>query len=391
MMQRILLVLFVLGLSGCWSNEKKRIDHPISQSDSTDFEFASTLKHAKGFSIKKLDGYKEISVFNPWNNDKILRKYALVPKGKSIPVGIDSNAVIVAVPVESVALFSNTHVGPVVKLGLEDKVIGMTRASKVFNKGLAERVRKGQIINLGGAHNKNIDIEAIVDSNPELIILSAYNEVKAGAIQLEEIGLKLAYSINWMEATPLARAEWMKFTAVFFNKEKLADSLFNQIETNYQELRSKVVNLKTKPDVLMGWSYKGTWYVPGGQNYMVSYLRDAGANYFLFDDDTRGNIPMSVELVLDQCNNAAIWIYPGMCKSLNDIENGGEVFTQFNAFKKKEIYNIYKRTNKNGGSDWWERGSVNPDLALHDFIQILHPEINEKDSTYFFNKLRCSE
>ena len=391
MMQRLVFVLFMLCLCACNDNQIRSKVDLYNTANSNGYEFVSKVNHAKGFTIESKIGYKEITVFNPWKNDLVLRRYALIPRGDSIPASISDSLTVVFVPVRTIALFSNTHVGPIVKLGLENKVVGMTRASKVFNKVLSERVENKQIKNLGGAHNKNIDIEAIVELNPDLIILSAYNEVKSGECQLEEIGLKLAYSINWMEATPLARAEWMKFTAAFFNKEKLADSLFNQMEINYNQLKAKVEKLKKKPNVLLGWSYKGIWYVPGGQNYMVSYLRDAGANYFLFDDDTRGNIPMSVESVLDQCGNATIWIYPGMCKSLNDIENGGEVYTQFDAFKKNKIYNIYKRTNVNGGSDWWERGSVSPAIVLKDFIQILHPDIYPQDSTYFFNRLMRTE
>lgn len=389
MMQRLVLVMFLLCLCACNLNQKRHKVDLLSDEENKGYEFTGKLHYAKGFTIKSKVGYKEITVFNPWKNDLVLRKYALIPRGNSIPKSINESHIVVRVPVKSVALFSNTHVGPIVKLGLEDKVVGMTRASKVFNKVLSERVKKGQIKNLGSAHNKNIDAEAIVDLNPDLIILSAYNEVKAGETQLEEIGLKLAYSIGWMEAKPLARAEWMKFTAAFFNKEKLADSLFNQIEINYNRLIAEVEEIKSKPNVLLGWSYKGIWYVPGGQNYMVSYLRDAGANYFLFDDETRGNIPMSVESVLDQCNECDVWIYPGSNKTMNDIEKSGEIFTQFKAYQNQEVYNIYKRSNLNGGSDWWESGSVNPDLALKDFIQILHPEIYPQDSTYFFNKLEC--
>ena len=380
-------MLLVLGLMGCWSNdgnERSRID---IVEDQTDFAFTSKINHAIGFSIEMKNGYKEIKVFNPWKNDEVLRKYALVPRGKDVPVELTKSHIVVNVPVKTVALFANTHVGPIVKLGLEGNVVGMTRAKKVFNKRLFDKVENGKILNLGGAHNKNIDIETIVDLDPDLIILSAYNEVKSGEAQLEKIGMKLAYSINWMESTPLARAEWMKFTAAFFNKESLADSLFTKIEHNYNELKLRVASVQQKPNVLLGWSYKGTWYMPGGQNYMVSYLRDAGANYFLYDDNTRGNIPMSVESVLDRCNDTDVWIYPGVCKSLNEIENGGEIFSQFKPFKQKEIYNIYKRTNTAGGSDWWERGSVNPDVALKDFIKILHPELLPNDTTYFFSKL----
>lgn len=386
-MHKLLIVLFVLSLYACNGRVSNTKSVSAKGIDTEGYQYKSKVTHAKGFSIELKEDYKEITVYNPWDNDKVLRKYALISRDQTIPQNLPNNIILIKVPVQSAAIFSNTHVGPIVKLGLEDKVVGLTRAGKVYNKDLFKRVQSGAIVNLGGAHNKNIDIETIVELNPELIILSAFNEVKAGEVQLEDVGLKLAYSINWMEATPLGRAEWMKFVAAFFNKEALADSIFSNIENNYNNLKQLAAKANSKPYVLLGWSYKGIWYVPGGNNYMVSYLRDAGANYFLFDDDTRGNIPMSVESVLDQCNHADVWIYPGNCRSLDDIENSGEIFTQFDAFRKAEVYNIYKRSNPNGGSDWWEMGSVNPDKALKDFIQILHPELFSKDSTYFFSKL----
>lgn len=386
-MKRFLYSLIVFGVLSCTPNVKTK-DQNAAGTGSIGFDYASQIRHAKGFTIEKKNGYKELTVFNPWKNDVVLRKYALVPKGKKINNSFPPEFTVVSVPIESLVIFSNTHIGPVVKLGLEDKLIGMTRASKVFDQALFARVENGEMANVGGAHNKNLDIEKIIELDPELIILSAYNEVKAGVNQLEEIGMNMAYSLNWMEETPLGRAEWIKFTAAFFNKEKLADSIFNKVEANYNELKSVVANVSQKPNVLLGWSYKGTWYMPGGKNYMVSYLRDAGADYFLFDDDTRGNIPMSVESVLYKCDNTDIWIYPGACKSMNDIKNSGEVFEQFKAYQKGEVYNIYKRANPNGGSDWWETGSVNPDVVLKDFIQILHPDLYPNDSTYFLSKLK---
>ncbi|MDM8159740.1 ABC transporter substrate-binding protein [Labilibaculum sp. K2S] len=387
MIQRIVLVLGLLCLYACNAKERKGEKEFISEQEYNGYEFTSSILYAKGFTIEKKENYKKISVYNPWQKDVVWKEYALIPRNKSIPENLPDGIVVVKVPVNSVCTFSNTHIGPIVKLGLENKLLGMTRAEKVYNKSISEKVKRGDIANLGGAHNKNVDIEQIVELNPELIVLSALNGVKAGEEQLAELGFKLAYSLSWMEETPLGRAEWLKFTAAFFNKEKLADSLFKQTEMNYKQLKAKVVNLKTKPNILLGWSYKGIWYVPGGKNYMVSYLRDAGANYFLFDDETRGNIPMSVESVLDQCSQADIWIYPGISKSLNDIENSGEIFTQFKAFKNKEIYNIYKRTNDYGASDWWETGSLRPDLVLKDFIQVLHPDLLPQDTTYYMNNL----
>ncbi|MFA8433376.1 MAG: ABC transporter substrate-binding protein [Marinifilaceae bacterium] len=391
MIRLIVCGLVLLGLTACGGSGSGKRANQEEKGVSKGFDFNARVTYAKGFSIARRENYKEITVYNPWKNDDVLRKYALIPRGEDVPEGLDPKITVVKVPVKTVAIFSNTQIGPLLKLGLEDKLVGMTRAGKVYDKGLLERVEKGDIAQLGGAHNKNINVEKIVELDPELILLSAFNEVKAGETRLDEIGFKLAYALNWMEATPLGRAEWMKFIAAFFNKGAEADSIFNRIEDNYNQLRQIARNVKTKPTVLLGWSYRGTWYMPGGQNYMVSYLRDAGANYFLFDDDTRGNIPMSVETVLDQCMHADLWIYPGICKNMDDVENGGEVFTQFDAYRKGEVYNIYKRMTSQGGSDWWESGCVSPDVVLKDFIKILHPELLPQDTTYFLSKLKWAD
>ncbi len=394
-MQKIVLLFFVILVSGGFiscnhtKNKKQRQSSLSSLNSESKRDFKPNIRYAKGFRITPFDGGEIIELYNPWKNNEILRTYVLVPRSNYLPKDLPENAIIVRTPVRSIALFSNTQIGPLVSLGLADKIVGMTRANKVYNPDLYAKVLKGEIVSLGGAHNKNIDIERILELEPDLIILSAFNEVKSGETRLEDMGLKLAYALNWMETTPLGRAEWIKFVAAFFEKGFKANAIFDEVETNYLNLKELAVHAKRKTNVLLGWSYKGTWFVPGGQNYLVSYLRDAGANYFLFDDDTRGNIPMSVESVLDECQNADMWIYPGMCKSMNEVENGGEIFTQFKAYQKGEVYNIYKRKSQYGGSDWWEKGCVRPDIVLKDFIKVLHPELlSKQDSTYFISKLK---
>lgn len=381
------LICMFLGNFSC---KQKQTDNKNKQGiklENNDLSFIPCVTEAKGFSIVIKNNFKEITVYNPWKNNIVLRKYILIPKGVDI-VNKDSQITYIHTPVSSVVLFSNTHIGPLLQLGLGDKISGITCADKIYDRKLKSKADNGQISNLGGAHNKNLDIEKIVDLNPELILLSAFNEVKSGESHLSQIGFNLAYALNWMEDTPLGRAEWIKFVAAFFNKDKEADEFYNKVKSNYLELKKITAKVQDKSSVVMGWSYKGTWYMPGGQNYMVNYLRDAGAEYFLLADSTRGNIPMSVESVLDRCSQADVWIYPGICKNRKDIENAGDIFTQFKAFRNHEVYNIYKRSNDAGGSDWWETATIRPDIVLKDFIKILHPEILPQDSTYFMSKLQ---
>lgn len=384
----VLIILFlIIVIASCKEKKANNKKHFQQNNINSEYVFLPKVKYAKGFSIDIKNGLKEITVYNPWKNNIVLRKYVLIPEGVNVTEK-EEEVSYIQMPVNTVALFSNTHIGPLVELGLTDKIVGLSRAHKIYNAELKQKVNNGQIPDIGGAHNKNLDIEKIMELNPNLILLSAFNEVKSGESHLDQIGFNMAYALNWMEDTPLGRAEWIKFVAAFFNKDKAAADFFDKVVASYKDLAKLAQNVEQKPSVVMGWPYGGTWYVPGGQNYMVNYLRDAGGDYFLFDDNTRGNIPMSVESVLDQCNDADIWIYPSMRRSRKEIEDAGEIFTQFKAFRDHQVYNIYKRAYESGGSDWWETATIRPDIVLKDFIKILHPEILPNDSTYFMSKLQ---
>ncbi|PKQ61812.1 hypothetical protein BZG02_14390 [Labilibaculum filiforme] len=394
-MKQILLILFVIVLSGGCNNYKRKEVHRQDVSaqirmkkEKFDFSFTPQVKHAKGFSIEVKNGFKEITVYNPWKKDIVLKKYILISQECEVPDDIPENVFYVKTPVKSVALFSNSHIGSFAELGLLDKIVGLTRANRIYNNNLQSRFNKGSLPNLGGAHNTNLDIEKIVELAPELIILSALNEVKAGETHLNKIGFNMAYALNWMESTPLGRAEWIKFIAAFFNKDLEANNFFENVESRYVKLQKMAGKLEKKSSVVMGWSYSGVWYVPGGRNYMVNYLRDAGANYFLLADTTRGSIPMSVESVMDHCSEADIWLSPGQSKSLKEIENADHIYTQFKAYRNGDVYNIYKLLSLSGGSDWWETAPIRPDLVLKDLIKVFHPEILPQDTTYFISKLQ---
>lgn len=376
--------LFIISLFSC--KDSSSTEDKSGKKAPAEIKIETNL-YAKGFSVSQKEGYKELLVYKPHDKESLLCRYALVPRGAKIPKNLPPKTVCIRVPVKSIALFSNIHVGALINLGVEDKIIGITRGNSLFDSSLYKRVLSGDITNLGESHNHNIDIEKVIEIQPELILLSTTNSTRIGEEVFVESGLKLAYACSWMEETALGRTEWIKFIALFFNKEALADSIFKEVETNYNSLKKLATNIKGKPNVMLGYCTKGIWQMPGGHFYMVRYLRDAGANYILNEDKSHGYVPVNEEVVLDRWINADTWIYPGPFKNMREVENGREIYKQFKPFKTGEVYNIYNRTSANGGVDWWETGSTRPDIILKDFIKILHPEILPNYKLYYLSKL----
>jgi iron complex transport system substrate-binding protein len=115
-------------------------------------------------------------------------------------------------------------------------------------------------------------------------------------------------NMDWMEATPLGRAEWIKVVGLFMDKEMLADSIFNKIKNNYLSIKQKTFDLESKPKVIIGSNYKGIWYMPGGRSFKAQLLYDAGAKYYWSKDSSAGSLALCFENVVQVQSDVDIWL-----------------------------------------------------------------------------------
>jgi iron complex transport system substrate-binding protein len=199
---------------------------------------------------------------------------------------------------------------------------------------------------------------------------------------------RLIVNSGWMEQHPLARAEWIKFLALFFNKEKLAAQKFDAIEAKYVEVKKLAAQAKDNPTVFCGLPFKGTWYTPKGESYMAQFLRDAHANYYWNDTKGTGSHPFDFETVFAKANQGKFWLNVSSATNLKDVESKDTRFTKFAAFNQKQVYNNNKRINAGGGNDYWVTGFVNPHLVLSDFVKIFHPELLPNYELTYYQKLK---
>jgi iron complex transport system substrate-binding protein len=182
----------------------------------------------------------------------------------------------------------------------------------------------------------------------------------------------------------------MKFIAAFYNREALADSIFNEIEHNYLDLKARASMVKEKPAAFCNLPFKEIWYMPCSGNYMTRLLTDAGCNFLWKDEgaNNRYNLSLDYETVYSRAANADYWLNTGFANSLAEIKAADKKNTFFKAFKTGNVYNNNKRNTPAGGFDFWESGTVNPDKILADLIYIFHPELLKSHELYYYQKLK---
>lgn len=366
--QRSILFLsfLLMVLIGCKQAEKKQ---PVQNQETT-----STITYATGFTVNKEADFTVIEVTGAWPGADNFT-YALVPKEKlpTISFPRDAYDAIIGTPIDKVVITSTTHIEPLNQLGVLNTVVGFPNTDYISSPEARELVENGQIQDLG--MNDVLNTEMVLALNPELIVgFSINNENKAYDI-IKKAGTPVVYNGDWVEHTPLGKAEWIKFFAPFYQKEALGDNIFAQIEASYLEAKEIAQKAKTKPTVLTGGLYKDVWYVAGGKSWMAKFLEDANSDYLWADNDETGSIGLSLESVLEKGQNAEIWFNSSSQTTYAGLGQASTHHIQFDAFKNKKVYSNAIDKGETGGLIFYELAPSRPDVVLKDFIKILHPEL----------------
>ena len=358
------------------------------------FPNKTTLQEAKGFTVEYHKHYKTITVSRPWRDAKVQFKYVLVQCGTPTPEGFQAEQ-IVQVPVRSIVALSTTHLVQLEKLGVIDRLVAVNDFKNITTPAVLEKIKTNQIADVG--NNSAPNIEKILSLSPDLITsYGTGNPQMDSYSKLLEAGLKVGIVSEYMESTPLGRAEWIKFLAVFFNREAIAEQQFSQVAARYQSIvakvkskvKSKVNSVQTRPTVFAGFSSQGTWYVPGGDSYVAKLLADAGSSYVWADDRSPGSLNLNFEQVYDRARQAEYWVNGSQkWKSRSDVKNDDARYEGFLAMRTGKVYSPIARVGPEGGNDYWASGAANPDVVLADLVKVFHPELMTDQLFYYYQQL----
>ncbi|GHT53412.1 hypothetical protein FACS189446_0770 [Bacteroidia bacterium] len=264
---------------------------------------ADSIYFAKGFQIETHAGYTLVTVHNPWKPERELQRFVLVPKSMALPEFLPAG-LLIRTPLKRTVSSGSVQCSFFAEFGALQTLVGVCEPQYINIPFVQNSVRDGKMADVGQAANPNL--EKIMFIEPEALFVAPVEEGATG--QTSALNIPSVQCIDYLESSPLGRAEWIRFFALFFEKRALADSLFAITVNNYKTLQELTSQVETRPTVFAETIYSGVWWMPGGNSYMAHFFRDAGADYCWKDDPNTGSIGLSFESVLEKAEKADCWL-----------------------------------------------------------------------------------
>ena len=426
--------------------------------DTLEMKYAKLLtivKHGDGEeSSDEAEGidyqYAEAIIANPWKAGTMLHRYILIPKGeegdKTVTrlalqrtSGMGCTTDTVRTPVERSAVFIAPHCQLMYELGCQQAIRGVCDLNYINIPDVRKRAASAGNASAGNASSGNAfagnassgnasagnsivdcgssmapDIERIIALKPEAILVSPF-ENSGGYGKLDKLHIPIIEAADYMESSPLGRAEWMKFYGMLFGRAKnisttaagkaseaaagkaseatagkaseatagkaseatlpascelRADSLFAQIEKEYLKLKAEAGKLPKGLSILTERKTGGVWYVPGGQSTIGILLKDANARYIFSDDQHSGSLAMSPEQILAKGSQVDVWAFKyfgGAPLSQAQLLQEYDGYKALAAFNRGNIYQV-----DTSMVPYFELTSFHPELLLREFIILAH-------------------
>jgi iron complex transport system substrate-binding protein len=369
-----LIALLSIFISSC-KKETKKI--------TSNLESSISIKYAKGFSLNIENGVKKLIIYTPYQNTNKTSEYII--SSESLEGKRKTNHI--HVPISKMVITSTTHVPMVELLGEEKSIVGFPYAKYVSSEKTRTLIDNGKIKEIGKESSLNTEI--LLDLQPDLVVGYSVSSADKSLTTIEKSGISVIYNGDWLEETPLGRAEWIKFFGVLYDKEKEADSIFNSIEKNYLNAKALASKTEKQPTILSGAIMnKDIWNLPAGDSFVAQFLKDANLNYLWQNTEGKGSLSLSFESIFDKGANADFWIAPGYFSSKEQMLQNNQIYQQFGAFKEDKIYTPSTKKGTTGGIIYYELAPTRPDLVLKDLIKITNPDLLKNYQLTFFEKMQ---
>ena len=367
----------VATLTGCSHSEQSGSSANTSSSGSSrqgcikDFDPSkdyfgdkATLGDARDITVSYHKSYKVVTLKHPSNTATKPVQYVLVQCGVPDPHldGELAKAQRITIPTTKVALGSTTLPMKFQMLGKLDSVAGMVNVDRVGNPDTRQALKDHKVASFAAGDNAT-EIDKI-----------------------KEIGIPVVAEPNFLESTPLGRAEWIKYDSLFVNAEKTANQKYDEIAEKYHATAKRTAKVKTRPTVLHGSQYKGVWYIKPNENYAIQFLRDAGGEYVFKDLHGVASRKLDTEAVIKQAHDADFWIDGPEKSSIPQILKADPRLKSLKALDNGNVWDATLRADPKHGNDYWQTGVVRPDLVLADLTAILHPELDRDHQFHFYRK-----
>lgn len=370
--------LCIIGCAFLFSCSPHRT-HPDNLTDFSDTLY--TPSEASGFSITGKEGSEStlLTVSDPWQGaDSVASRLFIERDGDEAPLAFRGQ--VLDGEAKKIAVTSSTHVAMLDALGATDRIVAVSGIDFITNPDLQRR--RDSIADIG--YDGHFDYEALLAADPDIVLLYGVNGASPMEGKLRELQIPYIYIGDYLEESPLGKAEWMVPIAEIIGEREKGAKTYAGIAGRYNDLKNKVADtVIDAPSVMLNVPYGDSWFMPSADSYMARMIKDAGADYVYKKNTGNTSMPIDLEEAYTLASQADFWLNTDRMESLSMLAAKCPKFKDTRAMRNGCVYNNTLRANTAGGNDFYESAVVNPDLLLRDLVGILHPELSAAPLTYY--------
>ena len=357
------MVLFMLS---CRHHEKPlmREDVPKVESVAQD----NLFRYARNVVAYPTEYGYWLEVLNPWDSTAKLGRFALVHDSLQARFSPPTDAQVVSVPVKSVISFSSTQWSVFMALGKVDLVKGILEGRDIHSPEMRSLIENGKVKDVGTESAKNIEL--MIQMRPDILLYSPYFDGNQDPLKVT--GAALFPFADYLEHSPLGRAEWIRVVGLLAGCPSEADAWFDEIERRYLDLKDLCSKVEERPTVFSDLPFNGQWYVAGGKSYIAQLFADAGVDYVWKDNASTASFPLDSETILAKARHADYWRIANSSSlpmTYESLRKENALFALFDAYRNRHV--IVCDIQPTG---YFETSQMEPDALLADFIYFFHPE-----------------
>lgn len=367
-------LLCLLSLASCVYNKKTSLE--AFKQD------VYTPEYATGFKILGAKNAQStlIQVSNPWQGAKdVTMSYFISRNGELPPAGFTGPTI--PAGAQRIVCMSSSYIAMLDALGQVNRIVAVSGIDYVSNPYIL--AHKDSIKDMGPEMN----YELLLGLKPDIVLLYGIGDAQTAITdKLKELSIPYIYMGEYLEESPLGKAEWMVVLSELTDSREKGIEIFSEIPKRYLSLKALTESVGQCPTVMFNMPWNDSWVMPSTKSYMAQLVADAGAEYIYKENSSNSSTPIGLETAYGLIQKADYWINVGSATSLDELKTVNPKFADAKAVRERTVYNNNLRLTPTGGNDYWESAVVHPDMVLRDLIHIFHPEL-VPDSLYYYRHL----
>jgi len=176
------------------------------------------MRYAKLLRMTDAPDHTWVEIVNPWDTTQVLRQYLLVDQAMS-SAAVEAlqaqhpTSVLLHTPLQRTLPQSTVHAALALQLGAEHSLVGLCDTAYI----VAPELKELHLPDFGRGDQPNV--ERIIAAKTQACLFAPFENARYES--LERAHVPIVDCADYLETSPLGRAEWMRFYGRLWGKSQL--------------------------------------------------------------------------------------------------------------------------------------------------------------------------